>query len=195
MRGTTPFCPHGHKKRTGIPIGPSETGSAAGRDDAKRRPPLPMRGDCRECRERFPRKDPGVFDLLGFSLSCDTTGLTPPNKHLCLRVAEPLGRPVLTPEEVRAPSRNNVLPHTANAAETRFSLEVLAIDALSRHVREVTIFQLSNPSGSKTSGATSRFFSRNAPVRSIQRFPILPLKMPTHEEGRELPAPWHLTPS
>ena len=36
----------------------------------------------------FPRKDPGVFDLLGSSLSCDTTGLTPPNKHLCLRVAE-----------------------------------------------------------------------------------------------------------
>ena len=154
-----------------------------------------MRGDCRGCRERFPRKDPGVFDLLGSSLSCDTTGITPPNKHLCLRVAEPLGRPVLTPEEVRAPSRNNVLPHTANAAETRFSLEVLAIDALSRHAREVTIFQLSNPSGSKTSGATSRFFSRNAPVRSLQRFPTLPLKMLTHEEGRELPAPWHLTPS
>ena len=192
MSGTTP---QGHKKRSGIPIAPSETESAAGRDDAERRPPSPMRGDCRGCRERFPRKDPGVFDLLGSSLSCDTTGLTPPNKHLCLRVAEPLGRPVLTPEEARAPSRNNVLPHTANAAETRFSLEVLAIDALSRHVREVTIFQLSNPSGSKTSGATSRFFSRNAPVRSLQRFPTLPLKMPTHEEGRELPAPWHLTPS
>ena len=28
-----------------------------------------------------------VFDPLGSSLSCDTTGLTPPNKHLCLRVA------------------------------------------------------------------------------------------------------------
>ena len=182
MSGTTP---QGHKKRSGIPIAPSETESAAGRDDAKRRPPSPMRGDCRGCRERFPRKDPGVFDLLGSSLSCDTTGLTPPNKHLCLRVAEPLGRPVLTPEEARAPSRNNVLPHTANAAETRFSLEVLAIDAPSRHVREVTIFQLSNPSRSKTSDAASRFFSRNAPARSLQRFPTLPLKMPTHEEGRE----------
>ena len=118
-----------------------------------------MREDRRGCRERFPRKDPGVFDLLGSSLSCDTTGLTPPNKHLCLRVAEPLGRPVLTPEEVRAPSRNNVLPNTANAAETRFSLEVLAIDALGRHVREVTIFQLSNPSRTKTEDAASRFFS------------------------------------
>ena len=150
-----------------------------------RQPPSPMRRDCRGCRERFQRKDPGVFDPLGSSLSCDTTGLTPPNKHLCLRVAEPLGRPVLTPEEARAPSRNNVLPHTANAAETRFSLEVLAIDAPSRHAREVTIFQLSNPSRSKTSDAASRFFSRNAPVRSLQRFPTLPLKMTTHEEERE----------
>ena len=146
------------------------------RDDAKRQPPSLMKGDCRGCRERFPRKNPGVFDLLGSSLSCDTTGLTPPNKHLCLRVAEPLGRPVLTPEEVRAPSRNNVLPHTANAAETRFSLEVLAIDAPSRHARKVTIFQLSNPSGSKTSDAASRFFSRAAPVRRLQRFSILPMK-------------------
>ena len=57
-----------------------------------------------------------------------------------------------------------MLPHTANAGETRFSLEVLAIDALSRHVREVTIFQLSNPSRSKTSDAASRFFSRYAPA-------------------------------
>ena len=47
-----------------------------------------MRRDCRGCRERFPRKDPGVFDLLGSSLSCDATGLTPPNKHLCLRDTE-----------------------------------------------------------------------------------------------------------
>ena len=70
--------PQGHKKRSGIPIAPSETESAAGRDDAKRPPPSPMRRDCRGCRERFPRKDPGVFDFLGSSLSCDTTGLTPP---------------------------------------------------------------------------------------------------------------------
>ena len=153
-----------------------------------------MRRDCRGCRERFPRKDPGVFDLLGSSLSCDATGLTPPNKHLCLRVAEPLGRPVLAPEEMRAPGRNYVLPHTTNPIETRFSLEVLAVDAPRRHSKRVTIFQLSNPRESNASDAASRFFSRNAPVRRIQRFPTLPLKMPTHEEGRELPAPSHLTP-
>ena len=135
-----------------------------------------MRRDCRGCRERFPRKDPGVFDLLGSSLSCDTTGLTPPAEYLCLRVAEPLGRPVLTPEEARAPSRNNVLPHTANATETRFSLEVLAVDALSRHVRRVTIFQLSNRRRRKKTGAASRFFSRSTPSRRLQRFPPLPLK-------------------
>ena len=78
----------GHKKRSGIPIAPLETESAAGRDDAKRPPPSPMRWDRCGCRERFPRKDPGVFDLLGSSLSCDTTGLTLPYKHLCLRDAE-----------------------------------------------------------------------------------------------------------
>ena len=154
-----------------------------------------MRGDCRGCRERFPRKYPGVFDPLGSSLSCDTTGLTPPTKHLCLRVAEPLGRPVLASEEMRARGRNYVLPHTTNPIETRFSLEVLAVDAPRRHSERVTIFQLPNPSGGKASDAASRFFSRNAPVRRLQRFQTLPLKMPTHEEGRELPAPWHLTPS
>ena len=154
-----------------------------------------MRWDCRGCRERFPRKDPGVFDLLGSSLSCDMTVLTPPNKHLCLRVAEPLGRPVLASEEMRTPCRNYVLPHTTNPIETRFSLEVLAVDAPRRHSERVTIFHLSNSGRSKASDAASRFFSRSAPVRSLQRFPTLPLKMPTHEEGRELPAPWHLTPS
>ena len=30
-----------------------------------------------DCCERIPRKDPGVFDLLGPPFSCDTTGLTP----------------------------------------------------------------------------------------------------------------------
>ena len=154
-----------------------------------------MRWDCCGCCERFPRKDPGVFDLLGFSLSCDTPVLTPPNKYLCLRVAEPLGRPVLASEKMGAPGRNYVLPHTTNPIETRFSLEVLAVDAPRRHSKRVTIFQLSNPGEGNASDAASRFFSRNAPVRSLQRFPILPLKMPTHEEGRELPAPWHLTPS
>ena len=47
---------HMHKKRSGIPIAPLETESAAGRDDAKRAPPSPMRRDCRECRVHFPRK-------------------------------------------------------------------------------------------------------------------------------------------
>ena len=100
-----------------------------------------------------------MFDLLGSSLSCDTTGLTLFDKYFCLRIAEPPGRPVLTPEEVRAPSRNNVLPHTTNPAETRFSLEVLAVDALTRHSRRVTIFQLSNRQGCEESGTASRFFS------------------------------------
>ena len=81
----------------------------------------------------FQEKNPGVFDLLSSSLSCDTTGLTPPDGYLCLRFTEPLGRPVLASEEVRAPSRNDVLPHTANPAETGFSLEVLAVDAPIRH--------------------------------------------------------------
>ena len=80
-------------------------------------------------------------------------------KHSYLRVAEPLGRPVFTPEEARAPSRNDVLPHTANATETRFSLEVLAVDAPSRHTRRVTIFQLSSCRRYEKTGAASRFFS------------------------------------
>ena len=105
MSGTTP---QGHKKRSGIPIAPSETESAAGRDDAKRPPPSPMRRDCRGCCERFPRKDPGVFDLLGSSLSCDTTGLTPPVEYLCLRFAERLKRqqqhPKRVPSEVSIPA-------------------------------------------------------------------------------------------
>ena len=65
------------QKRSGIPIAPSGTESAAGRDNAKRPTPSPMRRDCCGHGERFPRKDPGVFDLLGSSLSCDTAGLTP----------------------------------------------------------------------------------------------------------------------
>ena len=78
----------GHKKRSGIPIAPLETESAAGRDVAKRPPPSPMRWERCGCRERFPRKDPGVFDFLGSSLSCDANVLTLPSKHLCLRDAE-----------------------------------------------------------------------------------------------------------
>ena len=88
------------QKRSGIPIAPSETESAAGRDDAKRPPPSPMRWDCRGCRERFPRKDPGVLDLLGSSLSCDTTGLTLPVEYLCLRFAERLKRQQQRPKQV-----------------------------------------------------------------------------------------------
>ena len=50
----------------------------ARQDDAKRSLASPTRrSDC-GCDERFPRKDPGVFDLLGSSLSCDETGLTAP---------------------------------------------------------------------------------------------------------------------
>ena len=79
MSGTAhPFVSHRHKKRSGIPIAPSETESAAGRENAKRPTPSPMRRDCCGRCERFPRKDPGVFDLLGSSLSCAATGLTPP---------------------------------------------------------------------------------------------------------------------
>ena len=74
----------GHKKRSGIPIAPLETESAAGRDVAK----SPMRWERCGCRERFPRKDPGVFDLLGSSLSCDTTCPTLLTKHLRLRDTE-----------------------------------------------------------------------------------------------------------
>ena len=77
----------GHKKRSDIPIAPLETESAAGRDVAKR-PPSPMRWERCGCRERFPRKDPGVFDFLGSSLSCDTTCPTLLTKHLRLRDTE-----------------------------------------------------------------------------------------------------------
>ncbi len=67
-----------------------------------------MRVDCRGSREHFPRKDPGVFDLLGSSLSCDTTGLTPPAEYLCLRFAERLKsqqqRPKQVPSEVSIPA-------------------------------------------------------------------------------------------
>ena len=58
-----------------------------------------MRQDCCGCSERFPRKDPGVFDLLGSSLSCDTTGLTPPVEYLCLRFAERLKRQQQHPKQ------------------------------------------------------------------------------------------------
>ena len=97
MSGTTP---QEHKKRSGIPIAPSETESAAGRDDAKRPPPSTMKRYCRGHGERFPRKDPGVFDLLGSSLSCDATGLTPLNEYLCLRFAELLKHPQQHPKQV-----------------------------------------------------------------------------------------------
>ena len=69
-------------------LGPSETESAAGRENAKRPTPSPMRRDCCGRCERFPRKDPGVLDLLGSSLSCDENVIAPFNKHLYLRFAE-----------------------------------------------------------------------------------------------------------
>ena len=99
MSGTTP---QEHKKRSGIPIAPSETESAAGRDDAKRPPPSTMKRYCRGHGERFPRKDPGVFDLLGSSLSCDATDITLPNEFLCLWFAELLKHPQQHPTQVHS---------------------------------------------------------------------------------------------
>lgn len=49
--------------------------------------------------------------------------------------------------------------------------------------------------GRKTPIGTKESVSLLAPVRRLQRFPTLPLNMPTYEEGREMPAPWYLTPS
>ena len=84
-------------------------GSDAGRDNAKRPTPSPMRRCCCGHGERFPRKNPGVFDLLGSSLSCDTTGLTLPHEYLCLRFAELLKH--LRQHPKRSPSlRPNGLP-------------------------------------------------------------------------------------
>ena len=88
MSGTTNFCVAGHKKRSGIPIAPSETESAAWHNGAKRYPASPTRRGKRGCRERFPRKYPGVLDLLDSSLSFDATSSRPPNKHLYVRNAE-----------------------------------------------------------------------------------------------------------
>ena len=58
-------------------------------------PPSQERRDSCGCHERFPRKDPEVFDLLGSSLSCDATCLRPPDEYLRLRFAE------LLPERYR----------------------------------------------------------------------------------------------
>ena len=69
-------------------LGPSETESAAGLENAKRPTPSPMRRDCCGRCERFPRKDPGVLDLLGSSLSCDESFLASLDKHVYLQVAE-----------------------------------------------------------------------------------------------------------
>ena len=88
MSGTTPFCIHKAQKRSGIPIAPSETESAAWHNGAKRCPPSPIRRVKRRCRERFQRKYPGVFDLLDSSLSFDATSPKQPNKHLYLQSIE-----------------------------------------------------------------------------------------------------------
>ena len=121
----------GHKKRSGIPIAPLETESAAGRDDAKRPPPSPMRWDRCECRERFPRKDPGVFGLLGSSLSCDTTGLTPPVEYLCLRFAERLKRQQKSPTRLSSVASTPGFEETATTAQQRLyaSSDVLSAEA------------------------------------------------------------------
>ena len=68
-----------HKKRSGIPIAPSGSECVArGRTMPSESLSSPTRrSDC-GCDERFPRKDPGVFDLLGSSLSCDATVLAVP---------------------------------------------------------------------------------------------------------------------
>ena len=80
-----------HKKRSGIPIAPSGTECVARRDDAKRSLSSPTRrSDC-GCDERFPRKDPGVFDLLGSSLSCDATVLAVPISICTYGLPNPCG--------------------------------------------------------------------------------------------------------
>ena len=67
----------GHKKRGGIPIAPSGTEAVACGNNSKRHHLHPQVTTAADCCERFPIKDPGVFDLLGPSFSCDTIGLTP----------------------------------------------------------------------------------------------------------------------
>ena len=81
-------------------MGPSETESAAWNDGSKLRPYSPTQKRYRECFERFPRKDPRVFDLIGSSLSCDTTAQIPPNGDLCLHFAELLKHPQQRPKRV-----------------------------------------------------------------------------------------------
>ena len=90
------------QKRSGISIAPSKTESAAGRDDAKRPPPSTIKRYCRGHGERFPRKDPGLFDLLGSSLSCDATDIALLNEHLCLWFAELLKHPQQHPTQVHS---------------------------------------------------------------------------------------------
>ena len=61
-----------------------------------------MKRYCRGHGERFPRKDPGVFDLLGSSLSCDATDITLPNEYLCVWFAELLKHPQQHPTQVHS---------------------------------------------------------------------------------------------
>ena len=58
---------------------------------------------------------------------------------MCLRFADPLGLPVLALEEVRSPSRNKVLPDTANAVAIWLPLKVQAVGAPGKHCDGVTI--------------------------------------------------------
>ena len=76
-------------KKGAVSLSPlGELNVSRGARTPQREPPSPMRRDCCGRCERFPRKDPGVLDLLGSSLSCDENVIAPFNKHLYLRFAE-----------------------------------------------------------------------------------------------------------
>ena len=76
-----------------------------------------------DCCERFPRKDPGVFDLLGSSLSCDETGLT------ALISICAYGLPNISWFRSRTPESRNLLP-TLPKQVLPHPLSVLSADVL-----------------------------------------------------------------
>ena len=80
---------YGHKIGDGIPIASSGTEAVAWGNNSKRHHLHPQVTTPADCCEQFPIKDPGVFDLLGPSFSCDTLGLTPFFGYMYLRIAEP----------------------------------------------------------------------------------------------------------
>ena len=65
-----------HKKRSGIPIALRELKWSPGVSTPSERHNHRQVVTEVDCCERFPRKDPGVFDILGPPFSCDTTVLT-----------------------------------------------------------------------------------------------------------------------